>query len=63
MSGIEYPQPTEIHQYVQLASWLREGRSSAAGYRWGESSLERESLKHDFGVDRSVVRRAVQSAP
>jgi DNA-binding GntR family transcriptional regulator len=24
MSAIEHPQPTEIRQYVQLASWLRE---------------------------------------
>jgi DNA-binding GntR family transcriptional regulator len=24
MSGFEHPQPTEIRQYVQVASWLRE---------------------------------------
>lgn len=59
MSGIEHPQPTEIRQYVQLASWLREeivsGRIPLGGKLPGE-----ETLKHSFGVDRSVVRRAVQ---
>ncbi len=59
MSGMEYPQPTEIHQYVQLASWLREeivsGRIALGGKLPGE-----EALKRSFGVDRSVVRRAVQ---
>jgi DNA-binding transcriptional MocR family regulator len=59
MSGIEHPQPTEIRQYVQLASWLREeivsGRVSLGAKLPGE-----EALKRSFGVDRSVVRRAVQ---
>ena len=59
MSGIEHPQPTAIRQYVQLASWLRaeiiSGRIPLGGKLPGE-----EKLKHSFGVDRSVVRRAVQ---
>jgi DNA-binding FadR family transcriptional regulator len=59
MSGFQHPQPTEIRQYVQLASWLREeivsGRVTLGMRLPGE-----EALKRDFGVDRSVVRRAVQ---
>jgi len=60
MSGMEHPQqPTEIRQYVQLASWLREeivsGRIALGAKLPGE-----EALKRSFGVDRSVVRRAVQ---
>jgi DNA-binding transcriptional regulator YhcF (GntR family) len=59
MSGFEHPQPVEIHQYVQIANWLREqivsGRVTLGSKLPGE-----ESLKRDFGVDRSVVRRAVQ---
>jgi DNA-binding FadR family transcriptional regulator len=59
MSGLQHPQPTEIRQYVQLASWLREeivsGRVTLGTRLPGE-----EALKRDFGVDRSVVRRAVQ---
>jgi DNA-binding FadR family transcriptional regulator len=56
---MEHPQPTEIRQYVQLASWLREeivsGRISLGAKLPGE-----EALKRNFGIDRSVVRRAVQ---
>ncbi len=59
MSGFEHSQPTEIRQYVQLASWLREeivsGRIPLGGKLPGE-----EALKHSLGIDRSVVRRAVQ---
>jgi DNA-binding FadR family transcriptional regulator len=60
MSGMEHlQQPTEIRQYVRLASWLREeivsGRISLGAKLPGE-----EALKRSFGVDRSVVRRAVQ---
>jgi DNA-binding transcriptional MocR family regulator len=59
MTGFEPPQPTEIRQYVQLANWLREqivsGRAALGSRLPGE-----EALKRDFGVDRSVVRRAVQ---
>jgi DNA-binding FadR family transcriptional regulator len=59
MSGLQHPQPTEIRQYVQLASWLREeivsGRATLGMRLPGE-----EALKRGFGVDRSVVRRAVQ---
>ena len=59
MSGMEHPQPTEIRQYVQLASWLRaeivSGRIGLGARLPGE-----EALKRSFGVDRSVVRRAVQ---
>jgi DNA-binding GntR family transcriptional regulator len=59
MSGVGHPRPTEIHQYVQLACWLREeivdGQIPLGGKLPGE-----EALKHAFGVDRSVVRRAVQ---
>jgi DNA-binding transcriptional MocR family regulator len=59
MSTMEHARPTEIRQYVQLASWLRaeivNGRISLGDRLPGE-----ETLKRDFGVDRSVVRRAVQ---
>ena len=59
MSGIEHSWPTEIRHYVHLASWLREeivsGRIPLGGKLPGE-----EALKRSFGVDRSVVRRAVQ---
>jgi DNA-binding FadR family transcriptional regulator len=59
MSTMEHPQPTEIRQYVQLASWLRaeivSGRIALGARLPGE-----EALKRNFGVDRSVVRRAVQ---
>jgi DNA-binding transcriptional regulator YhcF (GntR family) len=59
MSTMERAQPTDIPQYVQLASWLRAeivgGRIPLGGRLPGE-----ETLKRDFGVDRSVVRRAVQ---
>jgi DNA-binding transcriptional MocR family regulator len=56
---MDHPQPTEVYQYVQLASWLRgeiiTGRIPLGGKLPGE-----ETLKRNFGVDRSVVRRAVQ---
>jgi DNA-binding transcriptional MocR family regulator len=59
MGGMEYPPPIEIHQYVELASWLRaeivNGRIPLGAKLPGE-----EALKRSFGVDRSVVRRAVQ---
>jgi DNA-binding transcriptional MocR family regulator len=59
MSGFEPPHPAEIRNYAQLASWLREqivGGHIALGDRLpGE-----EALKRTMGVDRSVVRRAVQ---
>jgi DNA-binding FadR family transcriptional regulator len=45
MSGFEYPQPTEIRHYDQLASWLRElivGGQIPPGERLpGESERER----------------------
>lgn len=59
MTGIQHPQPTEIRQYVQLASHLRQeivnGRIALGARLPGE-----EELKREHGVDRSVVRRAVQ---
>jgi DNA-binding FadR family transcriptional regulator len=59
MGGIEQQQPTEIHQYAQLASWLRaeiiSGRIPLGARLPGEVTLRKS-----FGVDRSVVRRAVQ---
>jgi DNA-binding FadR family transcriptional regulator len=59
MGSIERPQPTEIRQYAQLANWLREeiisGRIPLGAKLPGE-----EALRRNFGVDRSVVRRAVQ---
>jgi DNA-binding GntR family transcriptional regulator len=59
MTGIQHPQPTEIRQYVQLASHLRQeivsGRVTLGARLPGE-----EQLKREHGVDRSVVRRAVQ---
>ncbi|SRR5579875_388494 len=59
MSTVEHAQPADIRQYVQLASWLRaqivSGRLPLGARLPGE-----ETLKRDFGVDRSVVRRAVQ---
>lgn len=59
MSGFEHPQPTEIRQYVQLANWLREQIVSGQ-IALGEKLPGEEALKRDIGVDRSVVRRAVQ---
>jgi DNA-binding transcriptional MocR family regulator len=59
MSGFEHPQPTEIRQYVQLANWLREQIVSGR-IALGEKLPGEETLKRDIGVDRSVVRRAVQ---
>jgi GntR family transcriptional regulator len=59
MASIEHQQPTEIHQYAQLASWLRaeiiSGRIPLGARLPGEVALRKS-----FGVDRSVVRRAVQ---
>jgi DNA-binding GntR family transcriptional regulator len=51
--------PTEIHHYVQLAGRLRQdivtGRIALGARLPGE-----QELKRIHGVDRSVVRRAVQ---
>jgi DNA-binding transcriptional regulator YhcF (GntR family) len=59
MSGFEDSRPTEVRQYIRLANWLREQIVSG---RFGlDSKLPgEEALKRSFGVDRSVVRRAVQ---
>jgi len=59
MSGFERPQPTEIRRYVQLANWLRE-RIVSGHIALGEKLPGEEALKRSLGVDRSVVRRAVQ---
>ena len=59
MSGFARPQPTEIRQYVQLANWLREQIVSGQ-IALGEKLPGEEALKRGIGVDRSVVRRAVQ---
>jgi DNA-binding FadR family transcriptional regulator len=56
---MDHPQPTEIYQYVQLASWLR-GEIIAGRLPLGAKLPAEEALKRSFGVDRSVVRRAVQ---
>jgi DNA-binding GntR family transcriptional regulator len=56
---MDHPQPAEIHQYVQLASWLR-GEIIAGRLPLGAKLPAEETLKRSFGVDRSVVRRAVQ---
>jgi len=58
-STLERAQPTEIRQYVQLASWLR-AEIVGGHIALGERLPGEETLKRDFGVDRSVVRRAVQ---
>lgn len=59
MTGTQQSQPTEIRQYVQLASWLR-GEIVGGHITLGTRIPGEETLKRDFGVDRSVVRRAVQ---
>jgi DNA-binding transcriptional MocR family regulator len=59
MGGMEYPPPIEIHQYVELASWLR-GEIVNGRIPLGAKLPGEEALKRSFGVDRSVVRRAVQ---
>lgn len=59
MGGMEHPQPVEIHQYVELASWLR-GEIVSGRIPLGAKLPGEEALKRSFGVDRSVVRRAVQ---
>jgi DNA-binding FadR family transcriptional regulator len=56
---MDHPQPTEIYQYVQLASWLR-SEIIAGRIPLGAKLPGEETLKRSFGVDRSVVRRAVQ---
>ncbi len=59
MSGFEHSQPTEIRRYVQLANWLREQIVSGR-IALGEKLPGEEALKRSMGVDRSVVRHAVQ---
>jgi DNA-binding transcriptional MocR family regulator len=59
MSGFEETRPTEARQYIQLANWLRE-RIVSGQFALGSKLPGEEALKRDFGVDRSVVRRAVQ---
>jgi DNA-binding FadR family transcriptional regulator len=58
MSGFEDPRPTEIRQYIQLANWLRE-QIVRGEFALGSKLPGEEALKRSFGVDRSVVRRAV----
>lgn len=59
MTSIERAQPTEICQYVQLASWIR--KEIVSGHiELGARLPGEEVLKRNLGVDRSVVRRAVQ---
>jgi len=58
MSSFGHPQPPDIYQYVQLATWLREQIVSGR-IALGSKLPAEESLKRDLGVDRSVVRRAV----
>jgi DNA-binding transcriptional MocR family regulator len=59
MSGFEHPQPPEIRQYGELANWLRE-QIVGGHIALGEKLPGEEALKRSIGVDRSVVRRAVQ---
>jgi len=59
MGGMDHPRPTEIHQYAQLANWLR-GEIVTGRLPLGAKLPAEETLKRSFGVDRSVVRRAVQ---
>ncbi|HEV3379609.1 MAG TPA: GntR family transcriptional regulator [Trebonia sp.] len=59
MTGAQHSQPTEIRQYVQLASHLRQ--EIVSGHiMLGARLPGEEKLKRQYGVDRSVVRRAVQ---
>ena len=58
MSGFGHEQPTEIHQYVQVANWLREQIVNGQ-IALGAKLPAEESLRRDFAVDRSVIRRAV----
>jgi DNA-binding FadR family transcriptional regulator len=59
MSVFEESRPTEIRHYIQLANWLRE-RIVGGQFALGSKLPGEEALKRSFGVDRSVVRRAVQ---
>jgi DNA-binding transcriptional MocR family regulator len=59
MTSTQNSQPMEIRQYVQLASWLR-GEIVGGRIALGTKLPGEETLKRDFSVDRSVVRRAVQ---
>jgi len=59
MSGFAHRKPPEIRQYGQLANWLREQIVSGQ-ITLGEKLPGEETLKRSLGVDRSVVRRAVQ---
>ena len=59
MTGFEHPKTTQIRHYDQLASWLRE--LIVSGHiALGDRLPGEETLKRSIGVDRSVVRRAVQ---
>jgi DNA-binding transcriptional MocR family regulator len=49
----------EIRNYAQLASWLRE-QIVSGHIALGDKLPGEEALKRTMGVDRSVVRRAVQ---
>jgi DNA-binding FadR family transcriptional regulator len=59
MSGFEESRPPEIRQYIQLANWLRE-QIVRGQFGLGSKLPGEEALKRSLGVDRSVVRRAVQ---
>ena len=59
MSAFEESRPTEIRHYIQLANWLRE-RIVGGQFALGSKLPGEEALKRSLGVDRSVVRRAVQ---
>jgi len=59
MSGFAHRKPPEIRQYGQLANCLREQIVSGQ-ITLGEKLPGEETLKRSLGVDRSVVRRAVQ---
>ena len=50
--------PPEIHPYVRVVNWLREQIVSGR-IPLGSKLPAEETLKRDFGVDRSVIRRAV----
>jgi DNA-binding FadR family transcriptional regulator len=59
MSGFEESRPREIRRYIQLANWLRD-QIVAGQFALGSKLPGEEALKRSLGVDRSVVRRAVQ---
>jgi len=58
MSSFEGSRRPEVRQYIRVANWLRE-QIVGGQLPLGSKLPGEEVLKRTFGVDRSVIRRAV----